>query len=156
MSSSATRSPKNILIVEDDMLLSLVEERLIEKLGHRVVAKAGSGEEAVKKSKKLKPDLILMDIVLKGEMDGIEAMEKIREDSDVPVIYLSGNSDRFNYERAKKTGFTGYLVKPITGEDLIRPLKQAFSGGAYGEISDSGPGIDDQDSSDNSVMNKTA
>lgn len=154
MSSSSTRSPKNILIVEDDMLLCLVEERLVEKLGHNVIAKAGSGEEAVKKSKTLKPDLIIMDIVLKGEMDGIEAMETIRKESDVPVIYLSGNSDRFNYERAKKTGFAGYLVKPITSKDLKRPLKKAFSGEGKQNMENSE--IDEPESGDNSIINQTA
>ena len=118
---------RKVLIVEDDMLLSLVEERLIQKLGHTVVGKVTSGEEAIEKSKELNPDLILMDIVLKGKMDGIEAMEKIREDSDVPVIYLSGNSDRYNFERAKKTNFTEYLVKPITTNDLKEPLELAFN-----------------------------
>lgn len=118
---------KKVLIVEDDMLLSLVEERLIQKLGHEVVAKVTTGEEAIEKSKELSPDLIVMDIVLKGELDGIQAMEKIREHSDVPVIYLSGNSDRYNFERAKKTEFTDYLVKPITSKDLEKPLEIAFN-----------------------------
>lgn len=117
---------KKVLIVEDDMLLSLVEERLIKKMGHEVVAKVVTGEEAIAKAKELKPDLILMDIILKGDMDGIEAMEEIRKASDVPVVYLSGNSDRFNYERAKKTGFTDYLVKPITNNDLKKPFLKAF------------------------------
>lgn len=117
---------KRVLIVEDDMLLSLVEERLVQKLGHEVVAKVGSGKEAIKKTEELNPDLIIMDIILKGDMDGIEAMVAIRKKSDVPVIYLSGNSDRFNYERAKKTGFTDYLVKPITSHDLKKPLREAF------------------------------
>lgn len=121
------KTAKSVLIVEDDMLLSLVEERLIEKMGHNIVAKVVSGKDAVKKAKELKPDIIVMDIILKGDMDGIEAMEEIRKHSDVPVIYLSGNSDRFSYERAKKTGFTDYLVKPITGNDLKRPFKKAFS-----------------------------
>ncbi|MDZ7716678.1 MAG: response regulator [Balneolaceae bacterium] len=118
---------KNVLIVEDDMLLSLVEERLIQKLGHNVVGKVTTGKEAIEKSKELSPDLIMMDIILKGEMDGIEAMEKIREESEVPVIYLSGNSDRYNFERAKKTQFTDYLVKPITSKDLKKPMDIAFS-----------------------------
>lgn len=118
---------KNVLIVEDDMLLSLVEERLIQKLGHNVVGKVTTGKEAIEKSKELSPDLIMMDIILKGEMDGIEAMEKIREESEVPVIYLSGNSDRYNFERAKKTQFTDYLVKPITSKDLKEPMDIAFS-----------------------------
>lgn len=121
------QSVKNVLIVEDDMLLSLVEERLIEKMGHKVVAKVGTGSEAIDKAKELSPDIILMDIVLKGDIDGIEAMEEIRKYSTVPVVYLSGNSDRFNYERAKKTGFTDYLVKPITSNDLYKPFEKAFS-----------------------------
>lgn len=117
---------KQVLIVEDDMLLSLVEERLVEKLGHEVIHKTDSGEEAVKKTEELQPDLIIMDIILKGDLDGIQAMQEIRKNSDVPVVYLSGNSDRFNYERAKKTGFVEYLVKPITLKDLKKPMQKAF------------------------------
>lgn len=118
---------KKVLIVEDDMLLSLVEERLIQKMGHNVVAKVCSGEEAIQKAKELEPDIIVMDIILKGEVDGIDAMQEIRKHSDVPVIYLSGNSDKFNFERAKKTGFTDYLVKPITSNDLKKPFQKAFA-----------------------------
>lgn len=128
------KTAKKVLIVEDDMLLSLVEERLVQKLGHKVIAKVGSAKEAIAKSKELNPDLIVMDIVLKGEMDGIEAMEVIRQHSDVPVIYLSGNSDRYNFERAKKTNFTEYLVKPITCSDLCMPFEKAFNGKVNPEI----------------------
>lgn len=117
---------KRILIVEDDMLLALVEERLIQKLGYEVAGKTGSGEEAVQLAGELRPDLILMDIVLKGDMDGIEAMSEIRKHSDVPVIYLSGNSDRFNFERARKTEFTDYLIKPVTINDLRKPIAKAI------------------------------
>lgn len=130
---------KRVLIVEDDMLLSLVEERLVQKLGYNVIAKVGSGEEAVKMVGELDPDLIIMDIVLKGEMDGIQAMEIIRKNSDVPVVYLSGNSDRFNFERAKKTGFTDYLVKPVTSQDLKKPLHKAL--GRDGSKSEAGSRI---------------
>lgn len=121
------QSVKNVLIVEDDMLLSLVEERLVEKMGHKVVAKVGCGKDAIEKARELNPDIILMDIILRGDMDGIQAMEEIRKHSSVPVVYLSGNSDRFNYERAKKTGFTDYLVKPITSNDLHKPFEIAFT-----------------------------
>lgn len=120
-------SKYKVLIVEDDMLLSLVEERLLTRMGYDVVGKAIAGEEAVEKALRLKPDVILMDISLKGEMDGVQAMEEIRKISEVPVIYLSGNSDKFNYERAKKTNFVEYLVKPITGDDLVKPLNKALS-----------------------------
>lgn len=117
---------KKILIVEDDMLLSLVEERIIQKIGYQVVGKASAGKEAVQKIQALKPDLVIMDIILKDEMDGIEVMEQVRQFSDVPVIYLSGNSDRFNYERAKKTNFEEYLIKPITYKDLKDPITRIF------------------------------
>lgn len=115
-----------VLIVEDDMLLSMVEERLIQKLGFEVIDKVTRGSDAIKKAEELQPDIIVMDISLKGEMDGIEAVEKIREKSDVPVIYLSGSGDRYSYERARKTGFTDYLTKPVTGGDLKEPLALAI------------------------------
>ncbi len=116
-----------VLIVEDDMLLSMVEERLIKKLGFEVVGKVTKGCEAIEKVKELDPDIIVMDISLKGDMDGIEAMEAIREKSDIPVIYLSGSGDRYSLERAKKTGFTDFLTKPVTGGDLKEPLYMAMN-----------------------------
>lgn len=116
----------NIFIVEDDMLLSLVEERLLLKLGYKVAGKASTGEEAVSKIKNLRPDVILMDISLNGKMDGIETMSEIRRFSSVPVIYLSGNSDQANMKRAKDTAYIDYLVKPITEKDLIEPLNKAM------------------------------
>ncbi|MFH5832245.1 response regulator [Halalkalibaculum sp. DA3122] len=154
MEQTNTDSRKRILIVEDDMLLSLVEERLIEKLGHKVVGKTVSGEEAIEKFIELEPDLILMDIILKGEMDGIEAMKKIRRISDVPVIYLSGNSDRYNYERAKQTGFTDYLVKPISSADLAGPLEKAFI--QNGESVTGDRSIKNLSSHDQHIINKSA
>jgi CheY-like chemotaxis protein len=108
------------------MLLSMVEERLIKKLGFDVVAKVTKGADAIEKTDELDPDIIVMDISLKGEMDGIEAMETIREKSSVPVIYLSGSGDRYSYERAKKTNFTDYLTKPVTSGDLEGPLSIAL------------------------------
>lgn len=116
-----------VLIVEDDMLLSLVEERMIVRLGYRVVGKAVSGEEAIEKVKNLCPDVIVMDISLKGQLDGIETMNKIKTFSDVPVIYLSGNSDKHNMQRAKKTNFIDYLIKPVTVEELEKPLQKAMN-----------------------------
>jgi two-component system, response regulator PdtaR len=118
---------QKVLIVEDDKLLALVEERLVERLGFEVVGTAVSGEDAVSLVRENQPDIILMDISLKGEMDGIDAVEIIRKKYNIPVIYLSGNSDKFNFERAKKTNFIDYLVKPVTADDLIGPLKKAVS-----------------------------
>lgn len=115
-----------ILIVEDDMLLSLVEERLILKLGYSIAGKAVSGDEAIQKTKDLDPDLILMDISLRGQMDGVETMKMIRKFSNVPVIYLSGNPDKLSVERAKKTNFVDYLIKPVSESDLNIPIARAL------------------------------
>lgn len=115
-----------VFIVEDDMLLSMVEERLIQRLGFEVVGKEGEGSKAIAKVAELNPDIIVMDISLNGDMDGIETMETIRKHSSVPVIYLSGSGDRYDYERAKKTGFTEFLTKPVTSGDLEGPLHSAL------------------------------
>lgn len=124
---SSQKKKGRVLIVEDDMLLSMVEERLIKKLGFDVIGTIDNGSEAIEKMEELDPDIIVMDISLKGEMDGIETMQVIRENSNVPVIYLSGSGDRYSYERAKKTGFTDFLTKPITGNELESPLTAAIN-----------------------------
>lgn len=121
-----TDTKGTVLIVEDDMLLSLVEGRIVEKLGYEVLAKAVNGREAIEKARVHHPDVILMDISLKGDLDGIDTMKEIRTLSDVSVIYLSGNSDKHNRERARKTNPIDYLVKPISADSLIRPLKKAI------------------------------
>ena len=120
-------SKGTVVIVEDDMLLSLVETRIVEKLGYVVMAKAISGEDAVQKIKTHQPDVVIMDVSLKGEMDGIDAMNRVRAFSDVPVIYLSGNGDKLSKERARKTGYVEYLVKPIHPSDIEAPLDKAMS-----------------------------
>lgn len=121
-----------ILIVEDDLLLSMVEERLITNLGFKVVGKAVTGEEAIQKAADLNPDVIIMDISLKGSMSGIEAMKEIRKTSEVPVIYLSGSSDDDFLERAKETNYSGFLTKPVTSGDLEAPLIKALNNGQAG------------------------
>ncbi len=125
MSDSLT--DKKVLIVEDDMIISMVLERMIKKLGHQVVKKVIAGQDAIDSTFELKPDLILMDIQLKDNIDGITAMQKIREKSDVHVIYITGNSDQYNLERAKKTNYVDYLVKPIQMSHLKKSISKAFA-----------------------------
>ena len=117
---------KSILIVEDDMILSMVLERMILKLDYSVAGKEITGEKAIESANALQPDLILMDIQLKDDIDGIEAMHEIRNNSDVPVIYITGNSDQYNLDRARETGFVDYLVKPIQMSDLENSINKAF------------------------------
>lgn len=118
---------KKVLIVEDDMIISMVLERMIKKLGHNVVKKVIAGQEAIDATFELQPDLILMDIQLKDNIDGITAMQKIREKSDVQVIYITGNSDQYNLDRAKETNFVDYLVKPIQMGHLKKSINKAFA-----------------------------
>jgi CheY-like chemotaxis protein len=118
-----TQSSKKILIVEDDMIISLVVENMIKKLGHTLVGKAASGDDAIKLAKEHKPDIVLMDIRLKGDMDGIEAVTKIKEFLKTEVIYLTGNSDKVNYERAKATECIDLISKPFTIGELTRSLE---------------------------------
>lgn len=104
------------------MIISLVVENMIKKLGHTLVGKATSGEEAIELAEEHKPDIVLMDIRLKGEMDGIQAVEIIKSKLDTHVIYLTGNSDKANYDRARDTDCVDLISKPFTIGELTRSL----------------------------------
>lgn len=119
-------SSKKVLIVEDDMIISMVLERMVLKLQHEVVAKVITGREAIDAARHHSPDLILMDIQLKDDIDGITAMQEIRKTSAVHVIYITGNSDQYNLSRARRTDFVDYLVKPIQMNDLKISINKAF------------------------------
>lgn len=114
----------NILIVEDDRVLSLMLSRMVQRIGHSVVDTVTMGESAVEIMGNGEVDLILMDIMLEGQIDGIEAMEQIRSHSEVPVIYVTGNSDKSTIERAEQTGFIAYLVKPIIFDQLKKSISE--------------------------------
>ncbi len=101
-----------ILIAEDDNLAATYIQKHLNSLGYDVVSVASSGEKAVKDAEMLSPDLVLMDIVMQGDMDGIEAAERMRA-LDIPVIFLTGCSDNNTFERAKLTKPYGYIIKPF-------------------------------------------
>ncbi len=115
-----------VIIVEDDLLLSLVEGRIVENLGFKVVAKTDNGEDAIEKIKEHKPDVVIMDVSLRGKIDGIEVIKRIRAFSDVPVIYISGHSDEHHIAKARKTGFLDYLLKPISRGDMVLSMEKAI------------------------------
>ncbi|SHG21261.1 Response regulator receiver domain-containing protein [Fodinibius roseus] len=117
---------KKVLIVEDDMIISMVLERMINKMGFDTVEKAVTGKKAISLAQEHEPDIILMDIQLKDDIDGITAMQKIRESSDVPVIYITGNSDQYYKERARETNYIDYLIKPIEMDDLKTSIDKIF------------------------------
>ncbi|MEP1152183.1 MAG: response regulator [Balneola sp.] len=117
---------KTVMIVEDDLILNLLYESYLEKLGYGAEGELVYGKTAIEVAKRIKPDLILMDISLEGDMDGIEAMLEIRKFSDVPVIYITGNSDPYHVDRAKETNYLDYLVKPIEFDVLKKSLEKNF------------------------------
>tara|TARA_B100000959_G_scaffold287241_1_gene370402 strand:- start:5072 stop:5743 length:672 start_codon:yes stop_codon:yes gene_type:complete len=112
------KSKVKILIVEDQFLVANDIKDNLENLGYEISAIATSGEKAVKKAGEGKTDLVLMDIVLKGEMDGIEAAEIIRSRFDLPVIFLTAYRDPKILERAKISEPFGYLIKPFEANEL--------------------------------------
>jgi len=117
---------KTVIIVEDDLILNLLYENYLERLDFETEGELVYGKTAIETAKKIDPDLIIMDISLEGEIDGIEAMLKIREFSDVPVIYITGNSDPYHVERATETDYLDYLTKPIEFEDLEKAIAKYF------------------------------
>lgn len=107
-----------VLIIEDDRLISLMLSKMVQKMGHEVVAVHATGENAIKSVNDFPIDLILMDIMLEGDIDGIQAMEAIQKNHTVPVIYITGNSDESTKTRASSTNYTAYLIKPVNFSQL--------------------------------------
>lgn len=112
------RARAHILVVDDEVIVGQGIRRNLERLGYHVPAVAISGQEAIQRAGDLRPDLVLMDIRLSGEMDGVEAAARIREGLDVPVVYLTAMVDEETLRRAKVTKPYGYLLKPFELEDL--------------------------------------
>jgi AmiR/NasT family two-component response regulator len=111
-------APARILIVEDERIIAReLKERLIH-MGHVVVASVASGEQAVEQARALAPDLVVMDIKLQGELDGIAAAEIIQRETGVPVVYLTAFADDATLERAKETQPYGYVLKPFQEREL--------------------------------------
>ena len=107
-----------IVIVEDESIVAMeLEQRLIDS-GYQIVGVTDNGETAIRLTSEMKPDLVLMDINIKGEIDGIETASRIRKKMDVPIIYLTAFSDKATLEKAKLTSPYGFLLKPIEERDL--------------------------------------
>ena len=118
---------KTVLVVEDEPLIARELERTLIRLGYRVPEIAGSGGEALRAIAIARPALVLMDVNLKGELDGIATASAIRRRWDVPIIYLTSHSDDATLARAKDTGPHGYLIKPFNERDLRITIEVALS-----------------------------
>lgn len=117
---------EKILIVEDDSMMAQMAGKRLEAMGYVVVGMLNTGEEAVETAPQLNPDLILMDIGLPGEIDGVEAVNQIRKNLDVPVVFLTAFSDRATIQRAKLSGSFGYLFKPFQFQELYSSIELAI------------------------------
>ena len=115
-----------VMVVEDERIVARDLARQLTDLGYDVVATAYSGEEALEKVGELHPDLVLMDIVLAGKMDGIAAAEKITALSGTPVVYLTSYADDKTFGRAKLTGPSGYILKPVGKKQLHIAIELAL------------------------------
>jgi PAS domain S-box-containing protein len=115
-----------ILVVEDEIIIAEDIQKKLKKMGYSVPAVVSSGEDAIKEVTENNPDLVLMDIIIHGEIDGIETVEKIHSFSDVPVIYLTAYADQTTLERAKITEPFGYLLKPFKERELLITIEMAI------------------------------
>ena len=115
-----------ILVVEDEGIVAWHLAQRLQGLGHTVPMVVASGPEAVRQAAAIRPDLVLMDIHLHGEMDGIEAAAQIRSQSDIPVVYLTAYADEPTLERAKVTEPFGYVLKPFEERELQITIEMAL------------------------------
>ncbi len=115
-----------ILIVEDEMIISMEIKQKLTEMGYTVVGQAISGESAIQKAGTVRPDLVLMDIRLKGEMDGITAGKRIIELYDLPIIFLTAHSDKATLERAVAISPSGYLLKPFKERELMTNIEMSL------------------------------
>jgi CheY-like chemotaxis protein len=115
-----------IMIVEDEWIAAEDTRNRLQDLGYSVTSLASTGKEAIQKAEEDKPDLVVTDIVLEGEMDGIEVAKQIYSCFDIPFIYLTAYADDKILERIKITEPFGYIVKPFTNEDLKIAIELAL------------------------------
>lgn len=116
----------NVLVVEDESIVSKDIQHSLKKLGYHVVGAASTGEQAVELAREHVPDIILMDIMLKGEMSGIDAAEAIRKEANIPVIFLTAYADESTLAKAKVTQPYGYIIKPFKEIDIHTSIEMAL------------------------------
>ncbi len=115
-----------ILIVEDESIVAKDVENMLRRIGYDVPAVVSSGEKAIEKTAQVSPDLVLMDIMLKGDMDGVEAAEQIRSRFYIPVVYVTAYADDGTLQRAKVTEPFGYIIKPFQERELHTTIEMAL------------------------------
>src|SRR5512145_1997148 len=118
-------NPLRILLAEDEALLAKDIEYKIKRMGHEFAGYAVSGETAVALAHQHKPNLVLMDIRLHGQMDGIEAAQRIRNEFDIPIVFITAYADDETLQRAKTAEPYGYILKPVELRELSTVIEMA-------------------------------
>ncbi|MBN1432338.1 MAG: response regulator [Methanomicrobiaceae archaeon] len=120
-------SGSKVLIVEDEVIVAMSIERTLSSFGYDITGLSTTPEDAIRMAGELKPDLILMDINLDGEIDGIDAAEKITEMLDIPVVYLTSYTNEETLRRAIGTNPYGYLTKPVRPKEIYTTIETALN-----------------------------
>lgn len=124
--SASKMSPSKVMVVEDESIISLHLKTTLLRLGYAVSGVAASGDAALRKIQISRPDLVLMDIHLKGDMTGIEVSQKIKTDFQIPIIYLTANADSSTFQEAKQTDPYSYIIKPFEEKELGMAIELAL------------------------------
>ena len=119
-------SKSRALIVEDEILIAEELKERLSLLGYSVIAAVGSADEGIAIATSERPDLVLLDIRLKGEKDGIQAAQEIHQKVDVPVVYLTAYSDRLTVDRIKGSEYDGFVLKPFRARELQSTIEIAI------------------------------
>lgn len=119
----AMNNAARVLIVEDERLVARSLERQLRRLGHRVVGLVSTGIEAIQQALEHRPDMILMDIRLRGQMDGIEAAASVRKQLNVRIVYMSAYIDEATLARAQATQPDAFLHKPFSSSSFLETLE---------------------------------
>ncbi|AKB84494.1 response regulator [Methanococcoides methylutens] len=117
---------KKIVVVEDELIVGMMIKLKLEKMGYTVAGIASRGKDAISMVKSIQPSLILMDIRLKGGIDGIDTAKMIRKAYSIPIVFITADSSKETRERADLVGHQGYLTKPFMDEDLGNIVHSVF------------------------------
>jgi DNA-binding NarL/FixJ family response regulator len=126
MQANLVSSGPRALIIEDEVLIAEELRGRLSLLGFSVIAAVDSAEEGIAIAARERPDVVLMDIRLKGEKDGVQAAKEIHEQVDVPVIYLTAYSDRQTLDRVKTSEYDGFILKPFRARELQSTIEIAM------------------------------
>jgi CheY-like chemotaxis protein len=127
MAQDSKLQSKKVLIVEDDSIQQIFLERIINQMGHTVIGSSSKGSQAIESALRIGAvDIILMDINLADDVDGIEAAKEINKHREVKLVYITASEDPEHLKRAKETDYVAYLTKPLSKESLESAFNKAF------------------------------